>query len=157
MAVDNLRTRITANIKEVLQGMTDPRPVLVTSEPFEASELAITQFPAVLIIPTREDRETITMGSTGAGRRMGTLTYTLRGFVRGNSKGDNIDKKRNDLIEAIEEALDSNRYRELLATGTSDGVTDSQIRVIEIVDRLPPLAEFSIEYQVTYNYKRGTV
>jgi hypothetical protein len=110
--------------------------------------LAITQFPALLITPTVENRETITMGQGGIGRRMGTLTYTIRGFVRGND----LDKKRSDLIEAIEEALDSDRYRELIGSG----VIDSQITVIEVQERMPPLAEFSIEYQVRYNYLRGT-
>jgi hypothetical protein len=34
---------------------------------------------------------------------------------------------------------------------------DSQIIRIEIVDRMPPLAEMLIELEVRYNYLRGTV
>lgn len=149
MATENLRTRISENIIETLKGITDPRPVLVTREPFEPDRLAITQFPAILIASSNETRQTITMGATSSGRRMGTITYTLRGYVRGTE----LDKRRNDLIEAIEEALDSNRYRELLDAG----VTDSQVIGIDIVDRLPPLAEITITYEVQYNYLRGTV
>jgi hypothetical protein len=89
------------------------------------------------------------MGATSSGRRMGTITYTIRGYLRGTE----LDKQRNDLIEAIEEALDSNRYRELL----SSGVTDSQVVEINIIERLPPLAEIAITYEVQYNYLRGTV
>jgi hypothetical protein len=142
----NLREQIAENIVTVLKNMEDPTPVLVTREPFVVQELAITQFPAVLITAIREDRETITMGAPGVGRRMGTIEYQIQGFVRGNE----LDTKRNDLIERIEEALDSDRYRDLIA----QGVTDSQIVTIEIIERQPPLAEFRITFQVKYNYLR---
>jgi hypothetical protein len=147
--INNLRQEITQNIITVLKDSDDPRPVLVTSEPFNASELAITQFPAVLITPTTETRETITMGAGLIGRRQGQINYTIRGFIRGNE----LDRQRNDLIERIEEALDSDRYRALVA----QGVIDSQITDIEIIERQPPLAEIQITYQVRYNYLRGTV
>jgi hypothetical protein len=143
----NLRQQISENIIDVLRTINDPKPVLVTREPFNVLELAITQFPAMLITPTVEERDTVTMGSSSVGRRMGTINYNIQGFVRGND----LDKKRSDLIEAIEEALDSDRYRDLLA----NGVIDSQVKTIEIVERMPPLAEFSIMFQVRYNYLRG--
>lgn len=145
----NLREQISTDIITVLKDMEDPRPVLVTREPFNVLELAITQFPAILVEMREENRETITMGAGAVGRRMGTITYGIRGFVRGVE----LDRKRNDLIERIEEALDSDRYRGLL----SSGVIDSQIRVIEIPERLPPLAEINITYEVRYNYLRGQV
>lgn len=145
----NLRQQIAEDIVTVLKELEDPKPVLVTREPFVVVELAITQFPAIFIQPNIEDRETITMGTSGVGRRQGTITYAIRGYVRGTE----LDRKRNDLIEAIEEALDSDRYRGLIGSG----VTDSQITRIEIIERQPPLAEFVIEYQVRYNYLRGAV
>ena len=145
----NLRQQISENIVAVLKDMRDPQPVLVSREPFNVLEIAITQFPAILITATNEDRETITMGSPGAGRRMGTISYTIRGYVRGAE----LDLQRNNLIERIEEALDSDRYRELI----SSGVIDSQITNIEVIERLPPLAEVAITYQVRYNYLRGAV
>ena len=144
----NLRQQISENIVDVLRVINDPKLVLITREPFNVLELAITQFPAVLITPTVEERETVTMGSNSVGRRMGTINYNIQGYVRGND----LDKKRSDLIEAIEEALDSDRYRSLIASG----VIDSQIKTIEIIERMPPLAEFSIMFQVRYNYLRGT-
>ena len=143
----NLRQQISENIIDVLKTINDPKPVLVTREPFNVLELAITQFPALLIIPTTEERETITMGPVSTGRRVGTIDYTIRGYVRGNE----LDRKRNDLIEAIEEALEGDRYRDL------NGVMDSQIRTIEIIERMPPLAEFTITFQVRYNYLRGAL
>ena len=145
----NLRQQITENLIAVLKDQRDPRPVLVTAEPFNVLELAITQFPAVLITPTLEERQTITMGLPGLGRRQGTLDYTLRGYIRGAE----LDRQRNDLIESIEETLDSDRYRTLIGSG----VIDSQIISIEIIERLPPLAEFTMIYRVRYNYARTAV
>lgn len=142
----NLREQISKNIETVLKDIDDPRVVLVTREPFAVQELAITQFPAILITPTVEERETITMGRPGLGHRQGTLDLTIRGYVRGVE----LDRRRNDLIERIEEALDSDRYREL----NTQGVTDSQVITVEIVERQPPLAEFSITFRVKYNYLR---
>lgn len=142
----NLREQIALNIEEVLKDMQDPTPVKVTREPFNVLEIAITEFPAILITSVTETRETITMGLAGVGRRMGEIEFEIRGFVRGVE----LDRKRNDLIERIEETLDSDRYRELKVSG----VTDSQITRIDIIPRVPPLAEFVITYTVAYNYLR---
>lgn len=145
----NLRQQISENIVAVLKTMRDPQPVLVSREPFNVLEIAITQFPALLITATNEDRETITMGAPGAGRRLGTIDFTIRGYVRGAE----LDRQRNDLIERIEEALESDRYRELIGSG----VIDSQIVAIEVIERMPPLAEVAITYRVRYNYLRAAV
>lgn len=142
----NLREQIAGNIITVLKNMEDPTPVLVTREPFQVQELAITQFPALLITAEREERNTITMGTPGTGRRQGSIEFRIQGFVRGVE----LDRKRNDLIERIEEALDSDRYRTLSA----EGVIDSQITVIEVIERQPPLAEIAMIFQVRYNYLR---
>ena len=144
----SLREQVAINIVDVLKETDDPHVVLVTRDPFDVEKLAITQFPALLVQQTTETRETITMGTPGVGRRMGVMTFELRGFVRGTE----LDSRRNELIEAVEKQLDSDRYRGLLATG----VTDSQLVSIEIVPRLQPLAEFIITVEVTYNYLRGT-
>ena len=144
----SLREQVAINIVDVLKETDDPHVVLVTRDPFDVEKLAITQFPALLVQQTTETRETITMGTPGVGRRMGVMTFEVRGFVRGTE----LDSRRNELIEAVEKQLDSDRYRGLLATG----VTDSQLVSIEIVPRLQPLAEFIITVEVTYNYLRGT-
>ena len=143
----NLREQIADNIQRVLKDMRDPLPVLVTREPFNVTELAITQFPAILITAARENRETVTMGAPGAGRRTGDIEFEIRGFVRGVE----LDRKRNDLIERIEEELEGDRYRGLRV----DGVLDSQITNIEVIERQPPLAEIVIVFRVRYNYLRS--
>lgn len=144
----NLREQIAQEVVRVLKNMEDPQPVLVEREPFEPEKLAITQFPALLIQFLNEERETITMGAPGVGRRMGTLDYNIRGFLRGVE----LDRKRNDLIERIEEALDTDRYLGL----KDSGVIDSQLVNIEIINRLAPLAEIAITFRVRYNYLRTT-
>ena len=145
----SLREQISKNVVSLLSEVEDPRLNLVTREPFEAEKLAITQFPAVLLTFAIEERETITMGQTAMGRRMGTLTYDLRGFVRGTE----LDRLRNDLIEAVEEQLDQDRYLGL----KDSGVIDSQVTEIEVIPRLAPLAEVRIRLVVRYNYERGSV
>ena len=142
----NLREQIALSIETVLKDMQDPTPVKVTREPFNVLEIAITEFPAILITSILETRETITMGNSGVGRRSGEIEFEIRGFVRGVE----LDRKRNDLIERIEEVLDSDRYRDLI----SQGITDSQVIRIDIIPRVPPLAEFVISYRVNYNYLR---
>lgn len=142
----SIRNDLADNIVEVLKDIRDPRPVLVTREPFDVEKLAITQFPAILIQTGVEERDTESMHTAGV--RRGTITYTVRGFVRGTE----LDQKRNELIEAIEEKLDGNRYRE---KGTSV-VQNSQITRVEVVERLAPLAEFQIDYEITYYFTRGS-
>jgi hypothetical protein len=142
----SIREDSAVNIVDTLKEISVPKPALVTRDPFDVEKLAITQFPALLIQQTQEERATITMGITGSGRRTGVMTFEIRGFVRGTE----LDTKRNDLIEAVENALDSDRYRNVT------GVTDTQIVTIEIIPRLQPLAEFVITVEVKYNYARGT-
>lgn len=142
----SVRNDIADDIAEVLADMRKPRPVLVTREPFDVEKLAITQFPAILIQTGAEERDTESMGEEGF--RRGTITFTLRGYVRGTE----LDFKRNEFIEAIEEQLDTDRYR----LKGSSVVQNSQIVSVDVIERLPPLAEFTMTYEVTYFFVRGT-
>lgn len=140
----NLREDIVTHIIETLKTMDDPRPVLVTREPFEVEKLAITQFPALLVNFDTETRALESMGSSGI--KSGEIVFNIRGFVRGKE----LDRLRNELITEIETVLESDRYRELY----SSGVRDSVITSIEVVDRLPPLAEILVQLTVQYTYRR---
>jgi len=144
----NLREQIAQEVVRVLQNMQDPAPILVNREPFEPEKLAITQSPAILLEFLTEERESVTMGVPGIGRRSGVIRYNIRGFLRGVE----LDSKRNDLIERIEEALDLDRYLGL----RTEGVLDSQVTAIEVIPRLAPLAELSITFEIRYNYVRAS-
>lgn len=140
----SIREDIATNIVATLEEIADIKPVLVTREPFDVEKLAITQFPAILITSANEERATETMR---AGIRQGTILYTIRAFVRGNE----LDKKRNDIIEAIEEALDADRNR----GKASNQVLDTQVITIEIIERLPPISEVVLTVNVKYIFTRG--
>ncbi len=139
----SIREDLANNIVETLQEIETVKPVLVTRQPFNVEELAITQFPAILVQTTTEDRELLTMGSA-TGRKRGVIRYQIRCFVRGNE----LDSKRNDLIEAVDEILDEDRYR----NKTRSVVMDSTVVSVEVIERQPPLAEFVMNFDVTYNY-----
>jgi methyl coenzyme M reductase subunit C len=140
----NIREHIVTHVIDALKEIDDPRPVLVTREPFEVTELAITQFPALLVSFATETRQLLTMGSQG--KKNGIITFNIRGFVRGKE----LDRQRNELINAVEIALESERYRELY----TNGVRDSQIVAIEVIERIAPLAEILVTVEVQYVYTR---
>lgn len=138
----SLRNDIADNIVKTLKELTDPRPVLVTREPFDVEKLAITQFPAIMINSGNEDREDFDFAF-----RAGTINYTIRGFVRGAAE---LDRQKNDLIEAISESLEVDRRR-----GTNNPGIVTLVSNIEVIDRLPPLAEVAITVEVRYRYRKG--
>jgi hypothetical protein len=143
----SIREDLAKDIVTTLKEIEDPKPVLVTREPFDVEKLAITQFPAILVQTGDEIKETTSMGAPSSGRRISTINYQLRCFVRGNE----LDTKRNDLIESIEEILDTDRYR----GKNAKVVVNSQITQIEVIERLQPLAEFNMTFEVIYQHVRG--
>lgn len=145
---NSLRERIVKNAVITLSQIVEPAVVLVTREPFDVEKLAITQFPALLVNFNTELRQSVSMGGPNIGRRTGTMVLDIRGFVRGTD----IDSRRNELIAAVEDALDQDRYLGL----QSAGVLDSQITEIVVVPRLAPLGEISLRYEISYNYLRGS-
>jgi hypothetical protein len=145
---ESVRELIAQNIVDVLGDMRDPQLVKVTREPFNVEELAITQFPAALINTGLETRESVSMGGAATGIREGVINYDIRAYVRGNE----LDSRRNAIVESIEEALDADRNRD---QGVYS-VLDSSVVQVEVIQRQAPLAEVSIQYQVVYVFKRGT-
>ena len=140
----SIREDIAKNIVDVLKDMSDPKPVLVTREYFEVEKLAITQFPAIYIQTLNETRTDVTMKTN---RRQGFLTLLLRVFVRGVE----LDRLRNDIVERIEETLDTDRRRD-----TANTTMITQVRQIRVISRLAPLGELEIEVEVRYTYLKGT-
>ena len=111
---------------------------------FEVEKLAITQFPAIYIQTLNETRNDVTMNTN---RRQGLLNMVLRVFVRGVE----LDRLRNDIIERIEETLDTDRRRSTAIT-----TMNTQVRAIRVIPRLAPLGEVEIEVEVKYTYLKGS-
>ena len=145
----SLREDIAANIITTLDAVTSPIELKkITREPFLPEELADTQFPAIYISTGDEVREDFALGDTAAGKRSGTIDYVLVGYVKGTEI--NLDTKRNQLIEVVEETLDADRTR---------GGNAKETKIVEVSSdegTLYPLGGVRIVVRVFYEFVRGT-
>jgi hypothetical protein len=142
----SVRENIANNIVTTLQAITSPVAVkYVTREPFAFDKLSNAQFPAILVRSAGENREDSSLGGSIT-QRMATIDYELVCFV----KGSVIDTARNNIIEAVEEGLDVDRYR-------GANALDTQITNIEIDQgSIDPIGGVIITVRVLYQYTRGT-
>lgn len=145
----SLREDIAANIITTLDAVTSPIELKkITREPFEPEQLADPQFPAIYISTGDEVREDFALGDTAAGKRSGTIDYVLVGYVKGTET--NLDTKRNQLIEVVEETLDADRTR---------GGNAKETKIVEVSSdegTLYPLGGVRIVVRVFYEFVRGT-
>ena len=145
----SIREDIAANIITVLDAVSSPIELKkITREPFEPEQLADPQFPAIYISTGDEVREDYTLGDTAAGKRSGTIDYVLVGYVKGTDT--NLDTKRNQLIEVIEETLDVDRTR------GSNSLNSQIVEVSSDEGTLYPLGGIRIVVRVFYEFVRGT-
>jgi hypothetical protein len=145
----SIREDIAANIITVLDAVTSPIELKkITREPFEPEQLADPQFPALYISTGDEVREDYTLGDTAAGKRSGTIDYVLVGYVKGTET--NLDTKRNQLIEVIEETLDVDRTR------GGNSLNSQIVEVSSDEGTLYPLGGIRIVVRVFYEFVRGT-
>ena len=142
----SIRESIAQNMVTTLQNITSPISIkYVTREPFDFDKLSNAQFPAILVRSGTEDREDSSLGGSIT-QRMATINYDLICFVKGAS----IDSARNNIIEAIEEGLDVDRYR-------GGNALDTQVINIEIDEgSIDPIGGVIITVRVMYQYTRGT-
>tara|TARA_Y100001938_G_C8082266_1_gene429879 strand:+ start:775 stop:1227 length:453 start_codon:yes stop_codon:yes gene_type:complete len=149
----SIRENIAQNVQDVLSDMAPPRPVFVTREPFDVQKLAITQFPAILITTGNETRAEHTMG----GNRRAVLEMSIQGFVRSDGREgfvQSVDTQRNNLVERIEETLNSDRTREL----SDSTAVMTRVTAIEVnQERQPPLGEFTVTCEVHYTFTTDTL
>ena len=140
------RELIAKDIEFTLKQIDNPKPILVTREPIQTSELSDKQFPAVVIRTAGEEKQDITM-STSTNRRTGTITYELVCFTRSIP----VDTSINEFAEMIEEKLSVDRTR--------DGNCKlAQVTGIEVnTETVTPYGEFTITYEAFYDYLRGDV
>ena len=142
----SVRENIANNLVSTLQAVVTPvRIKYVTREPFDFTKLSSAQFPAILVRSAGEDREDSTIGGS-ISQRMATINYQFICYV----KGVVIDSDRNNIIAAIEQALDVDRLRGGYAL-------DTQITNIEIDEgSIDPIGGVIITVRVMYKYTRGT-
>ena len=147
----SVREDIAKDIVQVLQGITNPAVVLVSRNPINTTDLSIAQYPAIIVRTSEEDRSDESMG----GARLSLINYTIEAYVRAESStrtsNNNIDTQKNDMVEAIEEALEVDRTRNNLALNSfvSNVVSDDA--------GIYPIGRVDITYTVQYKYTRGTL
>ena len=138
------RENIASNIVTSLKAITSPAPKKVTREPFDFEQLSNRQFPAILVRTLNEQREDSSIGGTMS-KREATVEYELVCFV----KHKNIDTARNQIVEAVEEKLDSDRTR-------GGHAIDTQVVGIEVDDgTIDPVGGVIVTIRVVYTYTRG--
>ena len=142
------RENIAKNIETQLLTMTNPQPGLVSRKFFDFTKIAITQFPAILITTNNETREDISMDL-----RRANLVVTLRCFVRGNE----LDTLKNEIIERVDEQLETQRGRDIDLSANNIHNVTTRISAIEVIEREQPLAEVVITVNVIYTYKKGVL
>lgn len=140
------REDILKRLEQVLSNMTNPAPGKVSRDFFDFEKLAITQFPAILIVPLNETREDISMTE-----RRGVMEVSMRCFVR----GEGIDSRRNDIVRNIEESLETERGLSITPIATGTHVVNTQITNIQVIERQPPIGEVTVIAEITYHYRKG--
>ena len=143
----SVRENIASDITSTISGITSPAIRKVTRQPFDIDELSDKQYPAVIIQTSEETREDVEMGS-GAKTRQGTIDFVLSGFVKGAEV--NIDTKRNQLITAIETALETDITR-------NSNALDTEVVSVETDEgTLFPIGGIRMTIRCTYVFQSGT-
>lgn len=141
------RELIAQNIVETLKNQTTYKFGMITREPQQDIEgLARTAFPCAVIESASETRQDITQGASGI-LRESLADYSIMVYVMAGKR--DLDTKRNEIIEVIEELLDEDRTRGGLALYTELISVEAQ----DIVDQ--PFATMRLVVRVTYHYTRG--
>ena len=143
----SVRENIASNLLSVISAISSPDIIKATRQPFLLDELSEQQYPAVIVQTSEENRDDSELGS-GAKTRHGTIDFVVLGFVKGAEA--NIDTKRNELITAIETALESDITRSGNALDT-EGV---QVETDE--GSLFPVGGIRMTIRCMYEYQAGT-
>lgn len=142
------REDIANNIVEQLENMNQPAPGKVSRVFFDVQKLAITQFPAILVVTSNEIRQDVATDI-----REGTIQYQLRCYVRGTE----VDTLRNEIVERVEETLELSRDRDITLNADNIHNVTTSISNVEVIERELPLGEVVVNVDVTYRYKKGVL
>ena len=144
----SVRENIASNLLSTISGISSPITIKkATRQPFPIDELSEQQYPAVIVQTSEETRDDSELGS-GARTRHGTIDFIISGFVKGAEA--NIDTLRNQLITAIETAVESDITR-------SSNALDTMVVSCETDEgSLFPVGGIRMTIRCMYEYQSGT-
>jgi len=144
----SVRENIASNLLSTISGISSPITIKkATRQPFPIDELSEQQFPAVIVQTSEETRDDSELGS-GVRTRHGTIDFIISGFVKGAES--NIDTLRNQLITAIETAVESDITR-------SSNALDTMVVSCETDEgSLFPVGGIRMTIRCMYEYQSGT-
>jgi hypothetical protein len=143
----SVRENIASNLLSVISAISSPDIIKATRQPFLLDELSDKQYPAVIVQTSEENRDDSELGS-GAKTRHGTIDFVILGFVKGAEA--NIDTKRNELITAIETALENDITR-------NGNALDTEVIQVETDEgSLFPVGGIRMTIRCMYEYQAGT-
>ena len=144
----SVRENIASNLLSTISGISSPITIKkATRQPFPIDELSEQQYPAVIVQTSEETRDDSELGS-GARTRHGTIDFIISGFVKGAES--NIDTLRNQLITAIETAVESDITR-------NSNALDTQVVSCETDEgSLFPVGGIRMTISCMYEYQSGT-
>ena len=143
----SVRENIASNLLSVISAISSPDIIKATRQPFLLDELSDKQYPAVIVQTSEENRDDSELGS-GAKTRHGTIDFVILGFVKGAEA--NIDTKRNELITAIETAIETDITR-------SGNALDTEVIQVETDEgSLFPVGGIRMTIRCMYEYQAGT-
>ena len=144
----SVRENIASNLLTTISNISSPISIIkATRQPFLLDELSEQQYPAVIVQTSEENRDDSELGS-GAKTRHGTIDFVISGFVKGSDS--NIDTKRNQLITAIETALESD------ITRNSNALDTEVVQVETDEGSLFPVGGIRMTISCMYEYQSGT-
>jgi len=143
----SVRENIASNLLSVISAISSPDIIKATRQPFLLDELSDKQYPAVIVQTSEENRDVSELGS-GAKIRHGTIDFLILGFVKDAEA--NIDTKRNELITAIETAIETDITR-------NGNALDSEVVQVETDEgSLFPVGGIRMTIRCMYEYQSGT-
>jgi hypothetical protein len=141
------RENIASNLLTVISNISSPDVRKATRQPFPIDELSQAQYPAVIVQTSEETRDDSELGS-GAKTRHGTIDFVISGFVKGAET--NIETKRNELITAIETAIETDITR-------NGNALDTMVVSCETDEgSLFPVGAIRMTIRCMYEYQSGT-
>jgi len=143
----SVRENIASNLLTVISNISSPDIIKATRQPFLLDELSDKQYPAVIVQTSEENRDDSELGS-GAKTRHGTIDFLILGFVKGSDS--NIDTKRNELITAIETAIETD------ITRNSNALDTEVVQVETDEGSLFPVGGIRMTIRCMYEYQSGT-